>query len=111
MAVANGKSEVKNAKELRVKETDRIHALLVNLRALGVECEEREDGYVIYGGTLKTSAKPASIQSFGDHRIAMSFAIAGLVSAVEISDYACISISFPNFDAILCRIQSVKYIV
>lgn len=111
MAVANDKSEVKNAKELRVKETDRIHALLVNLRALGVECEEREDGYVIYGGTLKTSAKPASIQSFGDHRIAMSFAIAGLVSAVEISDYACISISFPNFDAILCRIQSVKYIV
>ncbi len=104
MALANGVSEVKNAKELRVKETDRITALLSNLRKMGIECEEKEDGYKIYGGDMHK----ACIESFGDHRIAMSFAIAGLIASVKIQDDACIRVSFPNFTDILSRITRIQ---
>jgi 3-phosphoshikimate 1-carboxyvinyltransferase len=67
--------EVRNAKELRVKESDRIAAVAKNLRAMGAEVEEREDGLKIPGGQALHGAE---IDSFGDHRIAMAFAVAAL---------------------------------
>ncbi len=99
-ALANGKSVVKNAEELRVKESDRIKSVVDNLRKCGVEVEEHEDGFEVTGGT---SIHGATINSFGDHRIAMSFAVAGLVSKTEmiIEDVECIDTSFPNFFEIL----------
>ncbi|MDX4047856.1 3-phosphoshikimate 1-carboxyvinyltransferase [Aliarcobacter skirrowii] len=97
MSLANGKSSVKNAKELRVKESDRIKAVVDNLALCGVNYTEFEDGYEIIGGELKA----ATIDSFGDHRIAMSFAIAGLVCGMNIEDVECINASFPNFKEIL----------
>jgi len=97
MSLAKGKSTVSNAKELRVKESDRISAVVDNLKLCGVDYIEHEDGYEINGGKLKK----ASINSSGDHRIAMSFAIAGLNSNMEIEDTQCIDTSFPNFKEIL----------
>jgi len=97
MSLANGKSIVKNAKELRVKESDRIKSVVNNLDKCGVKYTEKEDGYEIIGGTLKR----AKIDSHGDHRIAMSFSIAGLVCGMDIEDVDCILTSFPNFKEIL----------
>jgi len=98
MSIANGKSIVKNAKELRVKESDRISAVVNNLKLCGVTYTEFEDGYEIDGNaTLKES----TINSHGDHRIAMSFAIAGLLCGMKIEDTQCIETSFPNFTEIL----------
>lgn len=123
MALANGVSEVKNAKELRVKESDRIKAVLQNLSALGVGYEEREDGYIIYGGGFFSDNKKGDfgkngqgkhreqipqIKSFGDHRIAMSFAIAGLIVPLQIDDESCMNISFPNFLDILSQIAEIQ---
>ncbi|MCH5312913.1 MAG: 3-phosphoshikimate 1-carboxyvinyltransferase [Helicobacter sp.] len=105
-AVAKGISKVSNAKELRVKESDRIHATITNLRAMGIECEEFEDGFSVRGGELKR----ARVDSFGDHRIAMSFAIAQLVCGGEIQDSACIDVSFPQFLTYLSSITSVENI-
>lgn len=104
MAVASGKSKIKNAHELRVKETDRIKAVINNLKKMGIQCEEFEDGYCIEGGELKF----AILDSFGDHRIAMSFAIAGLINGSKINDSECIDVSFPNFLEILQKITKVK---
>lgn len=97
MSIANGKSLVKNAKELRVKESDRIKSVVSNLEKCGVTYTEFEDGYEITGGTMKK----ASIDSHGDHRIAMSFAIAGTLCDMDINDTECIDTSFPNFKSIL----------
>jgi 3-phosphoshikimate 1-carboxyvinyltransferase len=97
MSLANGKSLVKNAKELRVKESDRIDAVVSNLKKCGVSYTEYEDGYEILGGTLKK----ATINSHGDHRIAMSFSVAGLFCDMNIEDTDCILTSFPNFKELL----------
>ena len=97
MSLANGNSLVKNAEELRVKESDRIKAVVSNLEKCGVQYTEYEDGYEIVGGTLNK----ATINSHGDHRIAMSFAIAGLNCDMDIEDVDCILTSFPNFKEIL----------
>ncbi|HFU76137.1 MAG TPA: 3-phosphoshikimate 1-carboxyvinyltransferase [Arcobacter sp.] len=94
MSLANGTSIVSNANELRVKESDRISAVVENLKLCGVEYREFEDGYQIIGQASITSA---TINSFGDHRIAMSFAIAGLVCGMDVTDTECIETSFPNF--------------
>lgn len=98
MSIANGKSLVKNAKELRVKESDRISAVVTNLKKCGVGYIEYEDGYLIEGGAVLNRA---TINSHGDHRIAMSFAIAGLLCGIDIEDTECIETSFPNFIEIL----------
>ena len=103
MATAKGTSSVFNAKELRVKESDRIAATLEGLNHAGIETKEREDGYDIIGGTLKK----ATINSYGDHRIAMSFAIAGVLCGMTVEDTACIETSFPNFGDILREISEV----
>ena len=102
-ACAQGTSVVRNAKELRIKESDRISATIAGLRAMGIECEEFEDGFSVRGGELKS----ASVDSQGDHRIAMSFAIAGLVCGAQITDSACIDVSFPNFLEILSTFTRV----
>jgi 3-phosphoshikimate 1-carboxyvinyltransferase len=88
--------EIRDARELRVKESDRIASIATNLRAMGAQVEEREDGLKIPGGQ---SLHGAEIQSFGDHRIAMAFAIAALRAHGETlihgSDSA--AISYPAF--------------
>ena len=103
MATAAGTSSVHNAKELRVKESDRIAATLDGLERAGIKTSEREDGYSITGGTLHS----ATVNSYGDHRIAMSFAIAGILCGMRIEDVACIETSFPNFYTILREISEV----
>ena len=104
MAVADGVSVVTNARELRVKESDRIASVMAGLKACGIECRDFEDGYEIVGGQLGF----AKIDSFGDHRIAMSFAIGGLLCGMEIEDIECVDTSFPNFFEILQKITEVK---
>ena len=106
-AFARGKSVVKNAAELRTKESDRIKATIDNLARFGVECEEFADGFSVCGGFVAPKKKVA-IDSYGDHRIAMSFAILGAVCEVEVVDSACIDVSFPNFLEILGRFVGVK---
>ncbi len=103
MAVADGVSVVKNAKELRVKESDRISSVINGLKSCGIECREYEDGYEITGGSINS----ATIDSCGDHRITMSFAIAGLLIDMQINDVECIDTSFPNFFDILKEITKV----
>jgi len=102
MSIANGKSIVKNAKELRVKESDRITAVVTNLEKCGVSYTEFEDGYEIDGNS---TLHHATINSHGDHRIAMSFAIAGLLCGMTIEDTQCIETSFPNFSDILTSLK------
>ena len=103
MAVAKGTSLVKNAKELRVKESDRISTVLEGLGNCGITTIEYEDGYEIIGSKLQ----PATINSYGDHRIAMSFIIAGLNCGMQIDDIECIDTSFPNFFDILSDITTL----
>jgi 3-phosphoshikimate 1-carboxyvinyltransferase len=88
--------EVRDAKELRVKESDRIASIATNLRAMGAAVEEREDGLKIPGGQ---SLHGAEIDSFGDHRIAMAFSIAALRAQGEtlIRGSDCAAISYPAF--------------
>jgi len=93
---AKGTTIIRGAAELRVKETDRIAAMVSGLRNIGVKVEELEDGLIVHGGT----AIPGGVvDSFGDHRIAMSFAIAGLASesGVEVQNWDCVNISYPSF--------------
>jgi 3-phosphoshikimate 1-carboxyvinyltransferase len=106
-ALAQGKTKITGAKELRVKESDRIAAMAVELRKMGVSVEELEDGLIIEG---RETLQPAVIQSYGDHRIAMSMAIAGLMADGEttISETDCINTSFPGFMEILERLQQAK---
>jgi 3-phosphoshikimate 1-carboxyvinyltransferase len=88
--------EIRDAKELRVKESDRIASIAINLRAMGAEVEEREDGLKIPGGQ---SLRGAELESFGDHRIAMAFSIAALRALGEtvIRGSDCAAISYPAF--------------
>jgi 3-phosphoshikimate 1-carboxyvinyltransferase len=88
--------EVRDAKELRVKESDRIASIAANLRAMGARVEEREDGLRIPGGQ---SLHGAELESFGDHRIAMAFSIAALRAQGEtlIRGSECAAISYPAF--------------
>lgn len=105
MACASGKSSVKNAEELRVKESDRISTVVEGLHACGIEVDEYEDGYTVTGGQLQK----ATVDSDGDHRIAMSFIIAGLKCGMEVTDLDCINTSFPNFFEILQKITKVEF--
>lgn len=102
-ALADGETAICGAKELRYKESDRIAVMTQQLRRLGVEVEERDDGMIIEG---RGKLKGAAVQSAGDHRVAMSLAVAGLCAdgGVEIDDTACADISFPGFFRILERI-------
>ena len=102
-ALASGQTVIRNAGELRVKETDRIAALTTNLKAMGAQVEEYADGMVIHGGRPLHGAR---LHSYGDHRIAMAFAVAGLFAEGEtvIEDCACIETSYPTFSDTLQQI-------
>jgi len=106
MALAKGKSVVKNAKELRVKESDRIKAVVENLNRCGIEAVEKEDGFEIIGSI----PKKAKISSFGDHRIAMSFSILGMVNGIIIDEEKSINTSFPNFFKLFGKIAEFKVV-
>jgi 3-phosphoshikimate 1-carboxyvinyltransferase len=97
---AEGVTTISGAKELRVKESDRIKAMVSELRKLGAQVEELEDGLRIPG---PQKLKGAVVQSYGDHRIAMSLAIAGLIAEGEtiIENTDCIETSFPGFEILL----------
>jgi 3-phosphoshikimate 1-carboxyvinyltransferase len=95
---------VRDAAELRVKETDRIETVAQNLRALGVEIEVAPDGFRVPG---RQRFRAAQIDSFGDHRIAMAFAVAALAADGEsvINDAGAASVSFPEFYRTLARLR------
>lgn len=101
-ALAHGKTTIRNAAELRVKETDRIAAVAHNLRQMGVQVDEFQDGMEITGGS---ELKAADLISYGDHRIAMAFAVAGLFAdgVTTISDTECIATSYPGFERHLAQ--------
>lgn len=93
---AEGKTIIKDAEELRVKETDRIAAVTLELTKLGAKVEATEDGMIIEGPTALSGGE---LKSYGDHRIGMMAAIAALISngPIHIEDPSCIAISYPNF--------------
>lgn len=97
-ACASGRTVLRGAEELRVKESDRIAAMAAGLTTLGIANEVLDDGIVIHGGTLGGGI----INTYHDHRIAMSFAIAALRATEEIRVLDCdhVSTSFPGFDAL-----------
>ena len=102
-ALADGRTIIRDAHELRVKETDRIAAVAKNLRAFGVLVDEKEDGMEIEGGA---KLRGATVESFGDHRIAMAFAILATFAegASHIRDTACVDTSYPGFYEMLHKL-------
>jgi len=100
---AHGQTVVKDAAELRVKETDRIATTVSELRKLGAQIEETPDGFVVEG---PTPLRGARVDSHGDHRLAMALAVAGLLAegVTTIEDTDCISDSFPGFERTLMRL-------
>ncbi len=105
-ACAEGTTEIRDAEELRVKETDRLHAMAENLNALGAEVQEREDGLIIEGNGPNLLG--TTVRSFDDHRIAMAMGVAGLVAhgSTTINDAECAKVSFPGFWTEVERVAS-----
>jgi len=105
---ATGKFVLKNAEELRFKESDRINSIVQNLRWLGVVVEEFNDGFCLSGPQKLRAGK---IITYGDHRIAMAFSIANLLTNenIEIDNPACASVSFPDFYKILDGLKSKNH--
>jgi 3-phosphoshikimate 1-carboxyvinyltransferase len=106
-ALANGRTVIRQAGELRVKETDRIAAIAHNLRTMGTQVAELNDGLEISG---PAPLHGAQVASFGDHRIAMAFAIAGLFAEGEtiVQDAECIRESYPGFETMLEEFTNPK---
>ncbi len=106
-ARAEGETTISDAAELRVKESDRIQAVVANLQALGVEAEERPDGMQILG-----SRKPLSgrVVTHGDHRLAMAFGVLAAVpgNSIVIDDPECVSVSYPGFWRDLAAVTDSK---
>ncbi len=101
---AEGTTEVTDAKELRVKETDRIKTIVSELRKIGLDIDELEDGFVISG---KQVVRGGFVTTHGDHRIGMAIAIAGLIAKEEITidEIEAVNISYPNYFEDLGRIS------
>jgi 3-phosphoshikimate 1-carboxyvinyltransferase len=106
-AVAKGETCIRDAAELKVKESNRISTMASELRKMGVELKEQKDGMIINGGA---SLNGAVCESHNDHRVAMSIAIAGLKAKGKtvIKNSDCINISFPGFEKLLKDIEGVK---
>jgi 3-phosphoshikimate 1-carboxyvinyltransferase len=106
-ALANGRTVIRQAGELRVKETDRIAAIAHNLRTMGAQVAELNDGLEISG---PAPLHGAHVASFGDHRIAMAFAIAGLFAEGEtiVQDAECIRESYPGFETMVEEFTNPK---
>ncbi len=98
----NGGLEIRDAHELRVKESDRIKSVVENLKKMGAAVTEFSDGFRVE----KSELKGAKLNSYGDHRIAMSFAIAGLFSSgeTEIAGFEAVNVSFPEFFKVLASV-------
>jgi 3-phosphoshikimate 1-carboxyvinyltransferase len=98
-----GRLEIRDARELRIKESDRIKTVATGLREMGCEIEEFEDGFAIEG---KQQLKPARIETAGDHRIAMAFSVAALLAEgeSEIVGADCAEVSFPEFYQLLSQV-------
>ena len=95
---ATGPTRIRNVAHMRHKETDRVHAVVTELRKLGLDVEEFEDGMTIHPGPMQ----PASIATYDDHRMAMSFALIGLKQpGVKIEDPECTSKTYPHFFEVL----------
>ena len=94
-ACAEGRTVLRGAQELRVKESDRLQVMDDGLEALGVKCEPTPDGIIIEGGLMGGG----EVHAHGDHRIAMAFSVASLRAAapIRIHDCANVATSFPNF--------------
>lgn len=101
-AVARGSFRVRGARELRIKESDRIATLAEGLRRMGASLEEHDDGLTLQGGSQLRGAR---VRSHGDHRIAMALAVAGLVATgeTEIEGADCVAVSFPGFFEAVAR--------
>jgi 3-phosphoshikimate 1-carboxyvinyltransferase len=97
---AMGTTEIRDAKELRVKESDRIKSIIFNLKNMGASVEEYDDGFSIHG---PTPLKGAKIKTYNDHRIAMAFTVAGLIAkgTTTLDNTKCVDISFPDFFKLL----------
>ena len=97
---AEGKTEIRGAKELRVKESDRIKSIIFNLKNMGACIEEYDDGFSIIG---PTKLNGTTIKTYNDHRIAMSFMVAGLIAdgKTTLDNEKCVDISFPGFYKLL----------
>ncbi len=95
-----GGIQIRDAEELRLKESDRLQATANNLRSMGAEVEEFDDGLAVFG---PTQLRGAAIDSYGDHRIAMAFSVAALIAEgeTEIKNSECVAISFPEFFELL----------
>ncbi len=102
-ALAEGRTVIRDARELRVKETDRIAAMTANLGRAGVDVAETEDGMEITG---RECLDGCMAESFGDHRIAMAMLVAGLAAGapVTVRDVECIDTSFPDFPVLLDKV-------
>lgn len=101
---AEGVTEITGARELRVKESDRITTIVAELKKLGANVKELDDGLIIEGPTKLRGAK---LHSYGDHRIAMAMAVAGLIAEGQttIKDAACVETSFPGFEDLLKQLS------
>ncbi len=101
-AAANGETVFSGLEELRVKESDRIAAMAAGLQALGIEVEEKPDGAIVHGGRFHGG----TVESFGDHRVAMSLAIAGTAAQgeVRVRNVESVATSFPGFEACMASI-------
>jgi 3-phosphoshikimate 1-carboxyvinyltransferase len=104
LALSGCSLTVRGAADLRNKESDRIHSLVINLRKLGVDVEEHSDGFAFQGKNVLIAAE---CDSFADHRIAMAFGIAGLVlkGKTVITQSECVDISFPSFWELLRSVE------
>jgi 3-phosphoshikimate 1-carboxyvinyltransferase len=103
-ALADGETRIRGAEELRVKESDRIAAVVSNLRAIGVEATEFADGLTVVG---RPGPLVGRVITHGDHRLAMAFGVLGALpgSAIEIDDPDCVNVSFPGFWQLLQRVR------
>jgi len=100
---ADGETEIRGASELRVKESDRIAAVVANLRAVGADADELPDGLRVRGPTLSLGGQ---VRVHGDHRLAMAFGVLGALSgdAIVVDDPDCVSVSYPGFWSDLARL-------
>jgi 3-phosphoshikimate 1-carboxyvinyltransferase len=101
---ANGRTVIRDAQELRVKETDRIAAVAENLKHMGAQIEAQPDGWIVHG---PQKLRGARLESYGDHRLVMAFSVAGLIAegetVIEGAEWA--AISYPNFFEDLDRVR------
>src|SRR5262249_51536761 len=101
---AQGETVITGAAELRVKESDRIAAVVANLRAIGADAEELRDGMRVVGAP---GALRGEVQTFGDHRLAMAFGVLGALPGNDIciDDRGCVAVSYPEFWRDLDRVR------